>query len=133
MTNCIVCQKSIKSHRIFCSRSCQAKDRQNRLIDDWLTGKISGIKKGGRIINAVRTYLLNETNNSCSKCGWNKINPYMNKVPLEINHIDGNSENNVKENLEVLCPNCHSLTDSWKALNKGKGNKERLRYSGLIK
>jgi hypothetical protein len=36
------------------------------------------------------------------------------KIPLEVHHLDGNNENNSKENLQVLCPNCHSLTDSWR-------------------
>ena len=42
-------------------------------------------------------------------------------------HIDGNSENNNIENLELLCPNCHSLTPTFGALNKGKGRKNRKR------
>lgn len=37
------------------------------------------------------------------------------KIPLELHHIDGNSSNNNLENLQVLCPNCHSLTDNYRA------------------
>jgi 5-methylcytosine-specific restriction endonuclease McrA len=77
--------------------------------------------------------LLEKNNYSCSECGWNKINPKTGKSPLEIDHIDGDCSNNKEENLRVLCPNCHSLTPTWKALNKGNGNKESHRYSGLIK
>jgi hypothetical protein len=32
------------------------------------------------------------------------------KIPLELHHIDGNRFNNKIENLQILCPNCHSLT-----------------------
>ena len=70
--------------------------------------------------------------NKCSSCGWNQINPFTNKIPLEIDHIDGNCENTKPENLRVLCPNCHSLTSTFRALNKGKGNKTRLKYNKLI-
>lgn len=54
-------------------------------------------------------------------CGWGKINKFTNKVPLEVDHIDGDFRNNKIENLRLLCPNCHSLTSTFKNLNKGKG------------
>jgi hypothetical protein len=41
-------------------------------------------------------------------------------IPLELHHIDGNRENNQLTNLEVLCPNCHALTDNYRGKNKIK-------------
>lgn len=35
------------------------------------------------------------------------------KIPLQIHHIDGDSENNELENLQLLCPNCHALTENY--------------------
>ena len=61
------------------------------------------------------------------ECGWNKINPITNKVPIELEHIDGNSENNSLDNLKLLCPNCHSLTPTYKALNIGNGRYKRMK------
>lgn len=61
------------------------------------------------------------------KCGWSKINPTTGKVPIQLEHIDGNSENNSLDNLKLLCPNCHSLTSTYGALNKGNGRKNRKR------
>jgi len=58
-----------------------------------------------------RKYLLEQTNHSCSICGYNKVSPVNNKPPLEIHHIDGNKKNNVKENLMVVCLNCHFMVD----------------------
>lgn len=56
----------------------------------------------------------------CSKCGWNKkrheSDIYTN---CELHHIDGNRHNHRLDNLEILCPNCHSLTQSFRARNKG--------------
>ncbi len=39
------------------------------------------------------------------------------KIPLELHHKDGDKFNNCIENLEVLCPNCHSLTDNVRGKN----------------
>ena len=40
---------------------------------------------------------------------------------LELEHIDGDWSNTRLENLTLLCPNCHSLTATFKALNRGRG------------
>jgi 5-methylcytosine-specific restriction endonuclease McrA len=136
MKYCIVCNNNIKSRKKevqFCSSKCQHEHSNTIKVQQWLNGEISGMKKGARIINAVRSYILDKAEHQCEVCGWNKINPITGRSPLEINHIDGDAGNNRPENLQVICPNCHSLTPTWKALNKGKGNKERLRYSGLGK
>ncbi len=47
------------------------------------------------------------------------------------NIIDGNSMNNKEENLDLICPNCHSLTTTYKFLNNGKGNRKKHEYYGL--
>lgn len=39
-------------------------------------------------------------------------------VPLELHHINGNSEDNTLSNLQLLCPNCHALTDTYRGKNK---------------
>jgi Zn finger protein HypA/HybF involved in hydrogenase expression len=74
--------------------------------------------------------LIEKCNEKCSECGWNKRNETSGKIPLEVDHIDGNSENNLEENLRLLCPNCHALTPHFRNLNKGNGRawrKEKIR------
>ena len=52
----------------------------------------------------------------CSECDlmnkWNKK-----ELLLELDHIDGNKNNNIKENLRWLCPNCHSQTSTFRSKN----------------
>lgn len=43
-------------------------------------------------------------------------------LPLEVDHVDGNWRNNRLENLRLLCPNCHSATDTYRGRNKGRGS-----------
>lgn len=38
-------------------------------------------------------------------------------IPLEVHHLDGNNLNNVIENLQLLCPNCHSQTENFRNRN----------------
>lgn len=42
------------------------------------------------------------------------------RLPLELHHVDGNRENNSLENLKILCPNCHSQTDTFRSKNRKK-------------
>jgi hypothetical protein len=60
----------------------------------------------------VRAGLLSA---SCGECG---ITCWRNRVlPLELHHINGDGKDNRLENLTLLCPNCHSQTDSWGGRN----------------
>ncbi|PVC87418.1 HNH endonuclease signature motif containing protein [Streptomyces sp. CS131] len=47
-------------------------------------------------------------------------------LPLEVDHIDGNWRNNQQQNLRLLCPNCHSTTDTY----RGRGKRRRASESG---
>ena len=41
-------------------------------------------------------------------------------ISLEIDHINGDNNDNRIENLHYLCPNCHALTDSYRGKNSAK-------------
>ena len=64
----------------------------------------------------LRKRIILEQGGKCNHCGIDKWN---NKpITLELEHIDGNHSNNNRENLEAICPNCHSQTDTWRGKNK---------------
>lgn len=52
----------------------------------------------------------------CEECGWN-IKTMEGRLPLELHHLNGNSKDNRMENLQILCPNCHSLKPNYRGLN----------------
>ena len=62
----------------------------------------------------------------CERCGWHEKLEDSEFTPCELHHIDGNPENHVLSNLIMLCPNCHSLTESYR-FRRGKTNEQRGR------
>lgn len=125
---CIFCSSIIRPNGSYCSRTCHSLYDRNNKIHSWLTGELSAMSgKTLQIKGFVRDYLINLSNNQCSKCDWSAINPITRRCPLEINHIDGNPRNDKLENLEVLCPNCHALTPNFRALNKNSPRERKIR------
>lgn len=70
----------------------QSYKLRNRLIRE-------GVKKG-----------------QCEECGWAKRSKD-GRLPLELDHINGDSSDNRIENLRILCPNCHSLKPTHRGRN----------------
>jgi predicted nucleic acid-binding Zn ribbon protein len=119
---CLVCSNIIKdsrNNRKYCSVSCQAKEKNENVIKEWKEGRNKGYSGKTMLVPPwLRRYLFEKFNSKCCKCGWCEINPSTNKTPLEVNHIDGDASNAKESNLELICPNCHSLTPNYRALNK---------------
>lgn len=122
---CLVCGDSSKNiNNKFCSNSCQMEHQYRQFIERWKAGHEPGTRGNGRntgVSNHIKRYLLEKFGERCTLCGWDKRNPVTGRVPLNVEHKDGNPYNNAEGNLTLLCPNCHSLTPTYGALNKGKG------------
>ncbi len=115
---CLNCGKEITRRNKYCNNTCMAEYKRKEYIKRWKAGQESGIKGINDISAPVRIYLKPKYNNSCQKCGWNQINQFIGLVPLQIHHIDGNCMNNSENNLQLLCPNCHALTENYGSRNK---------------
>ena len=53
----------------------------------------------------------------CELCGWCKKSED-GRVPVELDHVNGDRRDNRLENLRILCPNCHSLQPTHRGKNK---------------
>lgn len=121
--SCMNCNSPLNNcnSKKYCCSDCRKEHSWKLFVTQWKNGQIHVKELTGR----YRTYLMNEANNQCSQCGWSEVNQTTGKIPLTIDHIDGNPYNHILSNLRVLCPNCHSLTPNYGALNTGKGRKNR--------
>lgn len=124
--NCLHCGKEnrwgySKTNK-FCDNICQGQYK-------WIHTTIPRIEAGECTVNSgpvLKKYLIENYGEKCFECGQL---PSHNKKPLvlQLDHIDGNSDNNYPSNIRLLCPNCHSQTDNFGS--KGKGN----RYKKITK
>jgi Zn finger protein HypA/HybF involved in hydrogenase expression len=74
-----------------------------------------------------RIRVILEQEEKCNRCGNFKW--FDKKLSLELEHKDGDNQNNNRENLEALCPNCHSITLTWRGRNK---RNKRLKISDEV-
>lgn len=141
--NCIKCGKTFlcnvhtpKSFRICpdcegqktSKRIRRPKNDYEKILLEWLRGEdVKVCSDNGKLYNGFRREFIKYKGGKCEKCGWDEINPVTGNHPLQIHHIDGNCYNNSPNNLQLLCPNCHSLTDNYCRLNK---NCKRKYYIG---
>jgi hypothetical protein len=125
MKSCKHCGKDIPNRNVYCDNRCQKDYEVDLKIKAWHSGENFLRGDGLTIPVWIRKFLIKESNNQCSICGWSEINPFTQTTPLEIDHIDGDSKNNQKINLRVLCPNCHSLQNTFKNTGNRKSSRNR--------
>lgn len=68
-------------------------------------------RKDTTFTTTIRRYFLELVPYKCLICG---LSEWLGKpLVLQVDHIDGDDRNNTLENLRLLCPNCHTQTDTW--------------------
>lgn len=109
--NYLMVQKIIDKYNLSTTHFCEEKYRKtcDRLSDAEVfsnRGKVYNgyLLKKRLITNGYKAY-------KCEKCGIDKWNGE--EISLQVHHINGNRCDNRIENLQLLCPNCHSQTDSF--------------------
>lgn len=117
--NCLTCETEHTTlpyqKKKFCDQTCMGLFTKNITKEKFENGEVSsrGTIRG----------ILYKLDSQCNQCGideWQGL-----KIPLEVDHIDGNASNNLPSNVRLLCPNCHSITPTWKGKNKGNGRASR--------
>lgn len=120
------CRAIIPPRNKLCSVKCQHDYEYARYIQRWKAGVENGLigNQWKEMSKHIRRYIFEKYENKCARCGWSELNQYTGTLPLEIEHIDGDATNNKENNLILLCPNCHSLTATYRGANKGKGMRD---------
>jgi 5-methylcytosine-specific restriction endonuclease McrA len=134
--NCLSCGKRPKRFSYkYCSNKCQRDHQYTEYIKKWKSGLVTGNRgiNTKSISQHIRRYLIEINGEKCSSCGWNRTHPLTGKVPLEVDHINGNADDNKEANLRLICPNCHSLSLNFRNLNGGKGRVWRtMKYIRVV-
>lgn len=102
---CIVCGVPIlaSANKKTCSRACANKNRTG------INYKNNSPKDKVKSQKSLKERLLNQRGEKCEKCDYSKYQI------LEVHHKDKNRGNNELENLELICPNCHSEEHYFKS------------------
>jgi hypothetical protein len=120
---CLTCKikiKNKKNAKKYCSHSCQQVAQRKEIWKNIEEGKY--VKQHGK---TIRDYLFSHREAVCEIC---KLDMWQNqKIPLDVDHIDGDANNNLPSNLRLICKNCHALTPTFGNKNRGKGRKHRYR------
>ena len=98
--------------------SCRAWSRRKLLLPEE-----DVFCRNSRDSESIKKYLLglNKVEYKCSECGLDSWNEK--KIVLDLDHIDGDRFNNNLYNLRLLCPNCHSQTETYKGRGLSKGHR----------
>lgn len=122
---CLHCKKTndIKSNKTnkFCNNTCQ---QEYRLYNETF-GRVENNQV--RDPGTLKRYLERTRGLNCECCGISNV--WNNKpLTLHLDHINGDSDNNFPINLRLLCPNCHSQTDTFAGKKKIRKQTKRNSY-----
>ena len=125
---CLVCDKELVfGHKYpYCQEHLVDYKKQSKL-EHWLTTGETGLSPDTTIRGIFRDYIMEQQNHCCAICGMPNI---WNNKPLVfiLDHINGDAAYSARENLRLICPNCDSQLDTYKAKNKNSARTKRRQY-----
>ncbi len=90
-------------------------------IKEILEGKHPQYQSNKLRIRLIREGYKEHKCEICNNSTWNDM-----PISLELNHIDGNRHNHLLDNLEIICPNCHAQTETYRAKNMKSFKEKRI-------
>ena len=125
---CVRCGEGVARGATYCSLGCSIEYKKEKRVEDWLSERFIPAHIQS-IDSSIRPWILNDQMGLCSICrGPQEHNGI--KLTFILDHIDGNSEDNRRNNLRMICPNCDSQLPTYKSKNKGNGRHyRRQRYA----
>ena len=118
------CQNEKAIESITC-KTCFPLRQRSAYISRWKSGE--GVEGGQyRLPTAVREYILEKYDYRCAECNEQYFHPIDGKTVNQVDHINGNGFDHREENLRVLCPTHHALTDTFGNRNAGNGRDSLL-------
>lgn len=132
---CALCGAPVpRSNRRYCSAACLYKDTRERWIAAWLAGEFNPPHGGeGKVPDYIKRWWFATYGEQCVACGWATRRPRDGRIPRTWDHIDGDCSNNRRDNLRLLCPSCHALTDTYGSFNKLSRRKRCGLHNGRTK
>ena len=117
LRQCLFCNQETKNKKC-CSHLCSNRYQREKNAQNAFIG--CGPQQ-------VRHYLIDTRGHKCERC--NRKTWQEQDIPIEVEHVNGNHTDNQLGNLKLLCMNCHGLTPTFRAKNKGNGrHSRRQRY-----
>lgn len=111
---CLNCQEETANKK-YCNNTCQSKHRRRVSVNAGTAGP-----------TAWKNFLIDTRGWSCEMCGLSSWNG--SRIPIEMDHINGDAYDNSEDNLRLLCPNCHAQTPTYKNKNRESSRKYRKKY-----
>ena len=122
---CLNCGSGVnkgKKTNTFCSKKCSLRYKRLEVYGRIENGTYKGAVRGNSKNQILKKYLIEKNGYGCSVCHNSEWMGQ--KIPLQLDHKDGDSENDLPSNIRLICPNCHAQTPNYCGKNRHHGKRK---------